>query len=170
MLFTTDVSARGMDYSDVALVVQVGAPLSRRAYVHRIGRTGRSGRKGSALLLLYDFEVRALNLLDDLPLKLSRTSAAYEAAMPRVNRTADLQFAAELAYDGWLTQYSSRRTRGNMTDAELVENARRFAASIDAVADDGTTPELLEEKVRKLDLLHVPGLHVVKEFSRHIRQ
>ncbi|KAG0245227.1 hypothetical protein BGW41_002696 [Actinomortierella wolfii] len=41
VLFTSDVSARGVDYPGVDLVIQVGAPLSFEHYVHRIGRTGR---------------------------------------------------------------------------------------------------------------------------------
>ncbi|KAK3825522.1 MAG: P-loop containing nucleoside triphosphate hydrolase protein [Benniella sp.] len=41
VLFTSDVSARGVDYPGVGLVIQVGAPLSLDHYIHRIGRTGR---------------------------------------------------------------------------------------------------------------------------------
>ncbi|KAI9219660.1 P-loop containing nucleoside triphosphate hydrolase protein [Blastocladiella britannica] len=41
VLFTSDVSARGVHYPGVQIVVQIGAPASREAYVHRVGRTGR---------------------------------------------------------------------------------------------------------------------------------
>ncbi|KAG0353693.1 hypothetical protein BGZ54_002095, partial [Gamsiella multidivaricata] len=41
VLFTSDVSARGIDYPGVGLVIQVGAPLSLEHYIHRLGRTGR---------------------------------------------------------------------------------------------------------------------------------
>ncbi|KAF9189253.1 hypothetical protein BGZ51_008199 [Haplosporangium sp. Z 767] len=41
VLFTSDVSARGVDYPGVGLVIQVGSPLSLEHYIHRIGRTGR---------------------------------------------------------------------------------------------------------------------------------
>ena len=51
VLFTTDVSARGIDYPDVSLVVQVGLPSAREQYVHRVGRTGRGGSSGDAVLL-----------------------------------------------------------------------------------------------------------------------
>ena len=43
LLFTSDVSARGMDYPDVTAVVQVGLPSDRAQYVHRLGRTARAG-------------------------------------------------------------------------------------------------------------------------------
>ena len=43
VLFTTDVSARGVDYPDVTHVVQFGSAEDKETYVHRLGRTGRSG-------------------------------------------------------------------------------------------------------------------------------
>ncbi|KAI1315438.1 hypothetical protein EDD11_000771 [Mortierella claussenii] len=48
VLFTSDVSARGVDYPGVGLVIQVGAPLSLDHYIHRIGRTGRGDSKSKA--------------------------------------------------------------------------------------------------------------------------
>ncbi|KAF9198308.1 hypothetical protein BGZ49_000891 [Haplosporangium sp. Z 27] len=45
VLFTSDVSARGVDYPGVGLVIQIGAPLSLDHYIHRIGRTGRGNGK-----------------------------------------------------------------------------------------------------------------------------
>ncbi|KAF9415103.1 hypothetical protein BGZ94_000191 [Podila epigama] len=45
VMFTSDVSARGVDYPGVGLVIQVGAPLSIEHYIHRIGRTGRGDKK-----------------------------------------------------------------------------------------------------------------------------
>ena len=46
LLFTSDVSARGMDYPDVTAVVQVGLPSDKAQYVHRLGRTARAGKAG----------------------------------------------------------------------------------------------------------------------------
>ena len=52
VLFTSDVSARGMDYDDVTLVVQFGVASSRQQFIHRLGRTARAGKEGKALLLI----------------------------------------------------------------------------------------------------------------------
>ncbi len=56
ILFSSDVSARGLDYPDVSLVVQFGAPSNDNDYIHRLGRTGRAGQSGRGLLVLLPFE------------------------------------------------------------------------------------------------------------------
>jgi ATP-dependent RNA helicase DDX23/PRP28 len=52
VLVATDVAGRGIDVPNVALVVNYDMPATIEAYTHRIGRTGRAGRKGVAVTLL----------------------------------------------------------------------------------------------------------------------
>lgn len=49
VLVATDVAARGIDVSDIELIINYDAPLSDEYYVHRIGRTGRAGKSGVAV-------------------------------------------------------------------------------------------------------------------------
>ena len=49
LLVATDVAARGIDISDLEVVFNFRLPQDAESYVHRIGRTGRAGRKGLAL-------------------------------------------------------------------------------------------------------------------------
>lgn len=49
VLITTDIWARGLDVKQVSLVLNYDLPLSRELYIHRIGRSGRFGRKGIAI-------------------------------------------------------------------------------------------------------------------------
>lgn len=49
VLVATDVWARGLDIDQVSLVVNFELPTSRETYIHRIGRSGRFGRKGVAI-------------------------------------------------------------------------------------------------------------------------
>ena len=49
VLVATDVAARGIDMSDLRLVINFDLPETVDTYIHRIGRTGRAGRKGEAL-------------------------------------------------------------------------------------------------------------------------
>ena len=52
VLVATDVAARGIDVSDIELIINYDAPLSDEYYVHRIGRTGRAGKSGVAITFL----------------------------------------------------------------------------------------------------------------------
>lgn len=49
VLVATDVAARGIDVSDVSLVINYQVPMTFDSYIHRIGRTGRAGKPGKAL-------------------------------------------------------------------------------------------------------------------------
>lgn len=49
LLIATDVAARGLDVDDIRLVVNFDFPKEMESYVHRIGRTGRAGKKGVAV-------------------------------------------------------------------------------------------------------------------------
>jgi ATP-dependent RNA helicase RhlE len=52
VLVATDVAARGIDVDDVAFVVNYEVPVTGEDYIHRVGRTARAGRNGSALTLV----------------------------------------------------------------------------------------------------------------------
>ncbi|MCT4574025.1 C-terminal helicase domain-containing protein, partial [Bacillus thuringiensis] len=52
VLVATDVAARGLDISGVTHVYNFDIPQDPESYVHRIGRTGRAGKKGIAMLFV----------------------------------------------------------------------------------------------------------------------
>jgi ATP-dependent RNA helicase DeaD len=52
ILVATDVAARGLDVERIGHVVNYDVPYDTESYVHRIGRTGRAGRKGEAILFI----------------------------------------------------------------------------------------------------------------------
>lgn len=56
ILFSSDVTARGMDFPDVTHVIQVGIPQNRESYIHRLGRTARANKTGEGWILLTDPE------------------------------------------------------------------------------------------------------------------
>merc|ERR1712173_406203 len=68
ILFTSDVSSRGLDYPGVTDVIQIGAAHSKEEYIHRLGRTGRKGVAGRGLLLLHEFERGFLERVTDFNL------------------------------------------------------------------------------------------------------
>jgi len=46
LLVATDVASRGLDVKDISIVINYDMPKTIEDYVHRIGRTGRAGKKG----------------------------------------------------------------------------------------------------------------------------
>ena len=64
ILVATDVAARGLDVQRVGLVVNYDIPYDTEAYVHRIGRTGRAGRDGKAIMFVAPRERRLLKQIE----------------------------------------------------------------------------------------------------------
>lgn len=64
ILVATDVAARGIDVPRITLVVNYDIPYDAEGYVHRIGRTGRAGRQGKALLFITPREKRLLAMIE----------------------------------------------------------------------------------------------------------
>jgi len=76
VLITTDLLARGIDVQQVSLVINYDLPLNRENYIHRIGRSGRFGRKGTAINFVTDDDEQTLRdieqfyntKIDELPM------------------------------------------------------------------------------------------------------
>lgn len=64
ILVATDVAARGLDVERVSHVINYDIPYDTEAYVHRIGRTGRAGKKGDAILFVAPRERRMLQAIE----------------------------------------------------------------------------------------------------------
>ncbi|SPC66555.1 probable translation initiation factor eIF-4A [Ustilago sp. UG-2017b] len=77
VLITTDVWARGIDIANISLVINYDLPTNRENYIHRIGRSGRFGRKGVAINFVTVDDVRILRdieqfystQIDEMPVK-----------------------------------------------------------------------------------------------------
>ncbi|MBV1961390.1 MAG: DEAD/DEAH box helicase [Immundisolibacteraceae bacterium] len=64
ILVATDVAARGLDVERISHVINYDIPYDPEAYVHRIGRTGRAGREGKAILFVTPKERRLLKTIE----------------------------------------------------------------------------------------------------------
>ena len=64
IIVATDVAARGLDVDRISHVINYDIPYDAEAYVHRIGRTGRAGRSGDAILFVAPRERRMLNTIE----------------------------------------------------------------------------------------------------------
>ena len=64
ILIATDVAARGLDVDRISHVINYDIPYDTEAYIHRIGRTGRAGRQGDAILFVAPRERRMLGAIE----------------------------------------------------------------------------------------------------------
>ncbi|EFX06579.1 ATP-dependent RNA helicase mitochondrial precursor [Grosmannia clavigera kw1407] len=177
ILVATDVVARGMDFPAVTTVFQVGIPMDKESYIHRLGRTAR-GAAATA----------AADLATDIAAAQSRgvfIISADEAFFPRrvlqeiqfVEQPADLSCERQLApiidamdeamvaktYQAWLGYYKSHMKPLRWDKDQLVASANSFAR-------DGlhatNTPAIQKSTVGKMGLRGTPGLVVVPDAPR----
>ncbi|KAK9280288.1 hypothetical protein L1049_013976 [Liquidambar formosana] len=155
ILVTSDVSARGVDYPDVTLVIQVGLPADREQYIHRLGRTGRKGKEGQGILLLAPWEEFFLSSIKDLPL----TKAPVPSVDPDTRKKVERALSQvemknkESAYQAWLGYYNSNKNVGR-DKTRLVELANEFSRSM-GLDNPPAIPRLI---LGKMGLKNVPGL------------
>jgi translation initiation factor 4A len=64
VLISTDLLARGIDVQQVNLVINYDLPREVDNYLHRIGRSGRYGRKGTAISFVTDFDTRRMKEIE----------------------------------------------------------------------------------------------------------
>lgn len=86
ILVATDIAARGLDISGVSHVFNFHIPLNPESYVHRIGRTGRAGKKGVAITLATPLEFKEIRRIKE------NTKASIDLyEIPSIQDTMDKQ-------------------------------------------------------------------------------
>ncbi|CAB9524314.1 dependent RNA helicase [Seminavis robusta] len=172
ILFSSDVSARGVDYPDVSLVLQVGAPSEKAQYIHRLGRTARAGQSGIGILLLSDFERVFMKELEDLNVEQMPQTTKHEHATEErrhlqqlVQQDERLSNSAAAAYQAFLGYYNSNVRRLRLKNKhELVEIANEYSTVIGF--PEGEPPALLAKTVGKMGLKDVPGINIDRGAGR----
>ncbi|KAK6515888.1 hypothetical protein TWF281_004479 [Arthrobotrys megalospora] len=148
ILFSSDVTARGMDFPNVTHVIQVGSPSNREQYIHRIGRTARGknieGGRSVGYLLLSDVdsqialrELRGIKLIhnenDDLVSKAANLSdidtlhpKASEFARSIVEACGRLD--SSLLKQAWTSMIGSYTTQGvdNMNMVRALHKVAKY--------------------------------------------
>nr|XP_010924855.1 DEAD-box ATP-dependent RNA helicase 31 isoform X2 [Elaeis guineensis] len=155
ILVSSDVSARGVDYPDVTLVIQVGLPSDREQYIHRLGRTGRTGKEGMGILMLAPWEKFFLASINDLPVTEAPPPPTDPNTRMKVERALSYVETKNKssAYQAWLGYYNSNKNIGR-DKTRLVELANEFSQSM-GLNKPPAIPKLI---VRKMGLTNVPGL------------
>ena len=65
ILIATDIVARGIDVQQVSLVINYDMPKYKETYIHRIGRSGRWGRKGTGINFITKRDIKKLRSLEE---------------------------------------------------------------------------------------------------------
>ena len=86
VLVATDVAARGLDINDLTHVINYSLPQDPESYVHRIGRTGRAGKEGTAITFVTPDEYRKLMYIQ----RIAKTDIRKEE-IPDVNDIIDIK-------------------------------------------------------------------------------
>ncbi len=122
-LVASDVAARGLDIPAVSHVFNFDVPIHSDDYVHRIGRTGRAGRKGAALMLVAPADGKA-----------------YDAIL----KTIGAEAIDELDFSAFFASQESSGRRGRRAPAK--KSARPDDAAGDAARDERPRAEKSADK------------------------
>ncbi|KAI9794479.1 MAG: hypothetical protein M1833_000392 [Piccolia ochrophora] len=123
ILFSSDVTARGMDFPNVTHVIQVGVPSTRDAYIHRLGRTARAEKTGEGWLLVADIEMReAGHRLREFPIE-----PDHSLQCARVDMSAPAQLPSPVAQT--LTQVTEATKM-----VPITEKAKAFFTNLSGLA------------------------------------
>ncbi|KZT56947.1 DEAD-domain-containing protein [Calocera cornea HHB12733] len=178
VLFSSDVTARGMDFPNITAVYQVGSPSSPEQYIHRLGRTARAGAEGYGVLILADFEANVLlnkKEMRELPLKphpeaqhlTDESSDEFKSAKEMVVQTYDAMdsVAKAQAYQAFMGYYNGFQKAFRWSKEDLVRTANHYALDVLRYrSPDGSNnpPPLLPKTVGMMGLKGVVGLNIVR--------
>jgi len=143
IVVATDVAARGLDVERIGHVVNYDVPYDTESYVHRIGRTGRAGRKGEAILFIAPRERNMLRAIERAtrqviePMNLPTVDAVNALRITKFKQrvTEAVPTAAAGAFRSVLEQLEAE------TGMPLIDIAAALAS-----LSQGTTPLLLTGK------------------------
>ncbi|WP_422362972.1 DEAD/DEAH box helicase [Pyruvatibacter mobilis] len=151
VLVASDVAARGLDIPEVSHVFNYDVPTHAEDYVHRIGRTGRAGRKGFSFTLATPDDGKYLDAVEKLiDMKIERATLDGDAK-PGADDAAKPAKAADEA-DATETEETAAATAvGEAADATDVSEATEAtdAKASDAGSEDGSDDEQPKRRRRR---------------------
>jgi len=137
-LVATDVAARGIDVDELELVVNYDLPYDAEDYVHRIGRTGRAGRKGMAVTFVSGRDIYKLQFIE----RFTKTKIK-RGTLPTAGEVE------ERRVEGLLERIREVLNRGNLSSRvtdRLLEEGFNSTDIASAVIEMLAGPEVAPEK------------------------
>ncbi|MGM0585656.1 MAG: DEAD/DEAH box helicase, partial [Pseudomonadota bacterium] len=144
ILVASDVAARGLDIPAVSHVINYDVPIHSEDYVHRIGRTGRAGRKGKAITICFPHEDKHLAKIEEL----------LEKEIPRLDDPMGAEAPAEeAARESDESPQPKRRARGGgrrrKPETEATDKPETEASEEKAEAAQGEAEPTAEAEEAK---------------------
>jgi ATP-dependent RNA helicase DeaD len=150
LLVATDVAARGIDVGSVSHVINYDIPQDVESYVHRIGRTGRAGRKGVALTLVTPREMKQLRTIEqetgtklkarELPTLEEVAAKQQESWMAQIENTIRSDDVDMTLFEEMTVELSKKFSMEKVVAASLyLAFSDRFVKSIDTTYHFGET-------------------------------
>ncbi|WP_372846039.1 ATP-dependent RNA helicase DbpA [Pontiella sp.] len=123
LLIATDVAARGLDIKELPMVINYELPAGAETYVHRIGRTGRAGKRGVALSLCSEREQGKLTQINAYQ-KSSLKAESLEAVRPQATRIPPAQYVTFSISGGRKAKVRAGDILGALTGEGGIEGAQ----------------------------------------------
>ena len=152
ILVATDVAARGLDVARISHVINYDIPTDTEAYVHRIGRTGRAGRKGEAILFVAPREKHLLSAIEratgqridamQLPSRediADRRIGRFKDLITETLEAQDLDFFEELV-DAYQSEHDVGLSEIAAALAYLLQRERPLVVEAGAAPEESEAP------------------------------
>jgi len=171
IMFSSDVSARGMDYPEVDIIIQIGLMDSKETYIHRLGRSGRAGNTGKGYLVVAEFESGVVNgYMKGIPIKRDRNikverSSKLDDVLEGVPDDDQVWDLGKKTYISSIGYYNGQLRRLHMSKAELIATFNEYA--IEGLGL-GQIPGILKRTIGKMGMKGVPGI-VIEKFQQQQR-
>ena len=170
VVVATDVAARGLDVERISHVINFDIPYDNESYVHRIGRTGRAGRDGKAILFITPKETRLLRSIEKstrqtiTPLTMPSNEQVSDQRImqftnqlvkiletPRLDKFRDLitKFAAENELD--MADIAAALTYENQKERPLFPKLDNIVAPRENNRDRDNTRDRNRDRAEKRD-------------------
>lgn len=133
ILLSTDVAARGIDINDITYVINFDLPRSAEVYVHRIGRTARAGKKGTAINLIEAHDVPMLERIEHY-----------------TSETSDLRVIDSLRPNNKVADFSKKKKKDKDEDKNKADKKKSVKVREKTKKEKGK-PDFFAKKIAKLD-------------------
>lgn len=160
ILVATDVVARGMDFPNVTTVFQVGIPVEKQSYIHRIGRTARASAEGRGIFVICEDEAWFPKwTLKDISFVAHNADFSSADKVSAIAERIDENEKAKI-YQAWLGYYKNHLKGLRWDNVQLVAQGNTYARDALFAPE---TPPIAKSIAGKMGLRGTKGLVVIPD-------